>query len=182
MTMSLRPPAEFSPPSPGSEEPLWRKMTAADLPAVETIGSTVHPDLPEDPAVFAERLNLYPDGCWVVQIDGAIAGYAVSHPWRLGPPPKLNSLLNRLPHAPDSFYIHDLALVPLARGTGAGSRLVHRLVEQARREHLHRMSLVAVNGSSSFWQRHGFHAADDAVITQSLGSYGDTACWMVREI
>ena len=157
-------------------------MTTADLPAVEAIGCTVHPGLPEEPAVFIERLGLYPAGCLVMLMNDAIAGYAISHPWWLEQPPKLNSFLGELPQDPGTFYIHDLALLPQARGTGAGGRLVDRLVEQARREHLRQMSLVAVSGSSGFWQRHGFRAVDDAAIAQRLGSYGGTARFMVREI
>lgn len=157
-------------------------MAPADLPAVEAIGCLVHPGLPEDPAVFDERLTLYPAGCWVLQIADEIVGYTICHPWRVGQPPKLNSLLGRLPPTPDSFYIHDLALLPRSRGTGAGSLIVRRLVEQARRERLNRMSLVAVNGSSGFWQSCGFHAVGDEAVVSSLLSYGDKACLMVREI
>ena len=157
-------------------------MTAADLPAVEAIGCKVHPGLPEEPAVFIERLGLYPAGCLVMLMNDAIAGYAISHPWWLEQPPKLNSFLGELPQDPGTFYIHDLALLANARGTGAGGVIVDQLVEQARRERLNRMSLVAVSGSSGFWQRHGFHAVVYAAIAQSLGSYGGAACYMVREI
>ncbi len=157
-------------------------MTRADLPAVEAIGCEVHPDLPEDPCVFAERLDLYPAGCFVLRGAGPIAGYAIAHPWLLGQPPKLDTLLLRLPEAPDSFYIHDLALLAQTRGAGTGSALVARLVQQARREGLTNLSLVAVSGSAGFWRRHGFRAIDDAALRQRLRTYGDDACFMVRTI
>lgn len=41
-------------------------MTAADLGAVQAIADRVHVAYPEDAAVFAERLRLFPDGCWVL--------------------------------------------------------------------------------------------------------------------
>jgi len=41
-------------------------MTEADLPAALAIAEVVHPNYPEDPAVFTERLALYPRGCLVL--------------------------------------------------------------------------------------------------------------------
>jgi hypothetical protein len=43
----------------------WRAMAAADLPAVNALAERIHPSFPEDAAIFAERLRLYPDGCRV---------------------------------------------------------------------------------------------------------------------
>ncbi len=47
----------------------WRRMTRSDLAKVERIGETVHPDYPEDAAVIAERLQLYPAGCFVLSLE-----------------------------------------------------------------------------------------------------------------
>lgn len=157
-------------------------MTEADLPEVTAIGRAVHPGLPEDPGVFAERLRLYPPGCLVLLSAGGIAGYAIGHPWRLGPPPKLNTLLLRLPQAPDTFYIHDLALLAPARGAGAGGALVRRLAQRARRAGMSTLSLVGVSGSLGFWRRQGFDAAGDAALQHGLASYGDAARFMVRSV
>jgi ribosomal protein S18 acetylase RimI-like enzyme len=46
-------------------------MTLADLPAVMRIGDEVHQALPEDEEVFRERLMLFPEGCFVLEIDQA---------------------------------------------------------------------------------------------------------------
>ena len=56
---------------------IWRPMLPADLSMTETIAEQVHPDYPEDPAVFAERLALFPAGCFML---GAV-GYLIAHPW-----------------------------------------------------------------------------------------------------
>ncbi|MEJ1976896.1 MAG: hypothetical protein WDN49_13095 [Acetobacteraceae bacterium] len=58
------------------------------------------PLYPEEPAVLAERLQLYPAGCLVLQVGQGIAGYAVSHPWLFGRPPALNARLEGLPDSP----------------------------------------------------------------------------------
>lgn len=160
----------------------WRPMQSADLPAVGALAERIHPAYPEDAAVFAERLRLYPDGCHVLARNGALAAYVVSHPWR-GGPPALNSLLGELPLSPSTFYIHDLALAPETRGHGAASAIVTRLAAQARSAGLARMSLVAVNGSTDFWRRQGFEARHDPALAGKLASYGDDgACFMVRTL
>lgn len=156
---------------------MWRPMTETDLPRVATIATAVHPGFPEDDAVFAERLRLYPQGCHVLAQNGLLNGYVLSHPWA-GAPPALNSLLRRLPETPDTYYIHDLALMPAARGSGAGRRIVAQLIEHARAAGLARLSLVAVNNSEAFWQRHGFRANMRDDVAAKMQSYGADARFM----
>ncbi|MCS6760078.1 MAG: GNAT family N-acetyltransferase, partial [Candidatus Devosia euplotis] len=67
----------------------WRPLTALDLPTVEAIAALVHPDFPEDAAVFAERQWLYPDGTYLLELDGGAAGYVLSHPWHFKQLPAL---------------------------------------------------------------------------------------------
>ncbi len=155
-------------------------MSASDLPAVNALAARLHPSYPEDGAVFAERLQLYPAGCWVFAHGEDIEAYVVSHPWRNLQPPALNSLLGELPAAPSTFYIHDLALVPEVRGTGAGAGVVALLADHASACGLSGMSLIAVNGSAGFWQRHGFETVQDPLLAAKLRSYGDDARFMVR--
>jgi ribosomal protein S18 acetylase RimI-like enzyme len=157
----------------------WRPMTTADLAAVEVIGARAHPDHPEDPAIFAERLRLYPQGCLVLHEDGCLLGYAVAHPWLFGCPPSLNTLLGALPAQPDTLYIHDIAVLPEARHSGAGAAVLRRLAEQARACGAASLSLVAVGRSHGFWERQGFVTHDDAGLRAKLPSYGDTARFMV---
>ena len=131
----------------------------------ETIAEQVHPDYPEDPAVFAERLALFPAGCFML---GAV-GYLIAHPWMRARPPKLNSLLGALPAAPDTMFVHDLALLPEARGRGYASEAVALLLRVAGPLGL---SLVSVGSASGFWRRHGFVPVGDAAVPASLSSYG----------
>lgn len=162
-------------------------MAAADLPPVRTIAEKVHPAFPEDAEVFAERLRLYAAGCLVFRHGAAIAGYAISHPWRAMDPPALNSRLGMLPRRPETYYIHDIALLPELRGTGAAAMAVAWMLAQAGREKLATASLVAVNGSVGFWGRHGFRktALDkirDATLARKLSGYSSAAVFMVRQL
>jgi ribosomal protein S18 acetylase RimI-like enzyme len=156
-------------------------MTTHDLAAATGIANLVHVDFPEDAAVFEERLRLYPDGCWVLGQGDEIAGYLVSHPWRLREPPALNSLLRGLPAEASTYYIHDLTLLPAARGAGAAASIVRQILAHAAACGFATASLVAVSGSAPFWQSHGFRIiADDADMRRKLQSYGGEAQFMVR--
>jgi GNAT superfamily N-acetyltransferase len=157
-------------------------MREADLDRVHAVAEQVHPAFPEDAAVFAERLRLYPKGCLVFEADSGIAGYAISHPWRANDAPALNTWLERLPNPPSTYYIHDLALLPGLRGTGAAALAVALLAARARADNLATMSLVAVNGSSGFWARHGFHPKRVLMLAEKLRSYDASAMFMVRSV
>ncbi|WP_337996886.1 GNAT family N-acetyltransferase [Oleispirillum naphthae] len=156
-------------------------MTEDDLAAVRQIAGTVHPDYPEDAAVFAERLALYPAGCRLfADAEGRAAGYALTHPWRHGAPPKLDTLLGAIPADADTYYLHDIALLPWTRGRGAATGLLADLARLAREEGFARMSLVAVNASRPVWERRGFSV--DAETAADLASYGGEAWFMTRSI
>ena len=87
----------------------WRRMREDDLPAVLAIAALVHPDHPEEDAVFAERLRLYPAGCRVLDLGGRAVGYALGHPWVFGSPPRLNSPRGAWPAESTTFHRHDVA-------------------------------------------------------------------------
>jgi ribosomal protein S18 acetylase RimI-like enzyme len=157
-------------------------MSRADLPRIAGLAAQVHAAYPEDVAIFAERLRLYPAGCHVHEAGGRLIGYVLSHPWRDRSAPALNSLLGALPASPGTYYIHDLALLPEARGAGAGSAIVAALAARARVENLPTMSLVAVHESEAFWRRHGFETVEDAALAEKLRSYDEAARFMVRRL
>jgi hypothetical protein len=151
-------------------------MAAADLDAAERIADVIHPDYPEDRAVFAERLCLFPQGCLI--LDDPPSGYAIAHPWRFGDPVRLNSLLGALPAEPDTLFLHDIALLPDVRGRGDAVSGVDALKTIATELQLPTMSLVAVGRALSFWLARGFVAAEGP----DVGSYGTGACYMVRRL
>ena len=202
----------------------WRPMTAADLSAMLSVADIVHPNYPEDPAVFEERLALFPAGCLVLEhhpllaspiegegpeggaavpppskalpldkgglgegdfprtggVKGHPIGYILSHPWTYAAPPALNSKLGALPNPPTTYYIHDIALLPEARGTGAANAVVAQLIALAETLGLPNLSLVAVNNSVAFWQRHGFVLTPIPALDAKLRSYDEAARFMVR--
>lgn len=163
-------------PTDSSSFPKWRRLRESDLPAVSKMAEKVHPGFPEDDAVFAERLALAPDWCFTLaDRDDRLFGYILSHLWDDGAPPKLNTLIGRLPSRATVAYIHDLALLPEMRSGGHGRAIVNQLILQAKSQDLEAMALVAVSGSGPFWERHGFVVAPSPA---PLSSYGPDARYM----
>jgi GNAT superfamily N-acetyltransferase len=160
---------------------IWSSMTSSDLVEVNDIAGRVHVDHPEDAAVFAERLELYPAGCFSLRHTDKLVGYVISHPWHRQSPPPLNTLLLQMPVAASTYYIHDIALLPEARGSGMASVIVPALVDAAKSQSLPSLSLVAVNQSVVFWERHKFRVLVDGQLDEKLRSYED-ARFMVRDL
>ncbi len=146
----------------------WREMRATDLDAVVAISDAVHGAFTEPRTVYAERLDLYPAGCRVYERDGAIAGFLVTHPWHSGAVPKLGALLGEIPAPAEIYYLHDIALLPGARGVGAGAEATAFVEEQARRAACREIRLVAVNGADSYWRTQGF----EEIAPGQTGPYG----------
>lgn len=160
----------------------WRRMQPADLDTVVVIAGHVHLQFPEEREVFANKLSLYPEGALILEGDFGPIGYCFSHPWYGTLPPMLNTLLDAIPTDADVLYLHDLALLAEARGAGAGTAAIGILLAEAALLRLDRVCLVAVNGSISYWSRHGFVVSDDAAIETKLASYGDEARVMLRAV
>jgi ribosomal protein S18 acetylase RimI-like enzyme len=160
----------------------WRPMTPEDFTAVKALADAIHLDHPEDMDVFVERQGLYPQGSHVLVDDGCMIGYALTHPWILGEPPSLNARLGALPPRPSTYYVHDLALSPGARGKDHASKAVEMLVRHARENGFANLSLVAVKGSQNFWKRMDFQIKAIPGLERKLASYGSDAVFMVRNL
>ena len=160
----------------------WRPMTPQDLPQVQILADTIHVSHPEDFEVLAERQRLYPQGCLMLVEGEDPIGYALTHPWRFGEPPPLNELLRAIPSDATTYYIHDVALMPVARGKGYALQAADRLVAHAREAGFGNLSLVAVNRSQAFWEKAGFRVTALPGLEAKLSSYGQDAVLMVRDL
>lgn len=158
-------------------------MLEADLDRVAEIARIAFPHHSEGRPLFANRLALAPQGCFVLA-DGSepAMGYAVSYPWRRDSAPSLNTLIEAIPEGADVIYLHDLAIHPDARGVGATRAIVERLIEQARDQGWPALTLVAVNDAVAFWSRYGFAVRETPEMTAKLLSYGPDARYMVRAL
>jgi len=159
----------------------WRPMTEADLDAVNRIAGVVHAAYPEDPMVFAERLNLYPKGCLIAaNAENAVCGgYCIAHPWRLGRIPALNAMLGETPKDADCLYVHDVAILPATRKGGLGVQISDLLKRVARSEGFCRLALTSVHNSEPFWERQGYRRVTTPELTRGPQSYGHDAVYMI---
>ncbi len=156
----------------------WRAMTAGDLDGVVAVARIAFPDHPEGRACFAERLALAPETCFVLAEGARVLGYLIAYPWPLGAIPPLDTLLGSLPEERGAWYLHDLALLPEARGGGHARAGLARLFAQVEAP----IALVSVNDSGDFWQAQGFIEQDSPALRAKLSSYGPHARYRVRAV
>ncbi|MCG2630904.1 GNAT family N-acetyltransferase [Bradyrhizobium sp. WYCCWR 13023] len=162
--------------------PHWRRAHITDLEAISAIAARIHPDLPERPDVLAEKMRLSPDGCRVLATGSGIAGYGLAHPWMQQQIPPLDGFLGQLPEAADCLYVHDVAVLPDARG-GVARAYVAEIEQLARSSGITTLALVSVYGTRVLWERLGFQpVTPDAALRAKLASYGASATYMLREL
>lgn len=157
-------------------------MTDADLDAVAAIARIGFPDHFEGRPMFANRLDLAPEGCFVLETDRGVLGYLIAYPWPAEAAPPLNTLIEAIPEDAALVYLHDLCLHPDARGLKATGEIIERLADQSRAQGWPAVALVAVNDAAGFWTRHGFEPRTSEAITRKLATYGDDARYMVRPL
>lgn len=159
----------------------WRPMEQADIAPVGDLSAAIHDKYRESPAVYAERLRLFPAGCHVLADEDGIHGFLVGHPWIAASPPLLDRPLGGLPPAPDCYYLHDLALAPETRGRGLARVAVGKALDTARQAGLPRVTLIAVNDAFGFWSAQGFTPVGDGRLPPEKG-YGPEARFMERPL
>lgn len=161
------------------ETPVWETISASEVTEMDAIARAVHLDLPERPEVFAEKIRLFPRGCRKLALDGKMVGYAIAHPWKLYSIPPLDDYLGGLPSEPECIYIHDVAVLPGARGTNAAGRFVQEIKALALSRSISFLTMVSVYGTYALWARFGFQVSLNHRIQPKLGSYGPTAQYMI---
>ena len=156
----------------------WQPLLRSDLASVTELASGAHPGLPERREVFAEKIGLFPAGCLKLVSRGKIAGYGISHPWRLNSIPPLDEFLGTVPEDPQCLYIHDVVVLPEARGNGAAGYYIACLKELAEEMKVPALALVSVYGTGALWSRFGFRAVQNEPPLPEVSSYGPTARYM----
>lgn len=160
----------------------WRRAETPDIPRIAHISSVALAGYPEEEAIFEELLRLAPAGCFVLEVGGEVSGYLVGHPWLREHPPALNEKIGALPDRPDCWYIHDLSLLPSARGFGAARSAVGLVADGALSAGLDTISLVAVNNAAGFWEAQGFRPLMGKAMRERVASYGEDALYMERAL
>ena len=162
--------------------PVWRPALLDDVAEVTRLSKAHLGPYAEGDAVFAERIRLAPDGCFVLERGSAIVGYFFSHPWVRRKPPALHQTLGQIPEGADCWYVHDVAVDTDARGGGVVASVCERALDVARAKGYRTAMLVAVSGAGAYWQRLGFEDATTDALRLKLKDYGDDAVYMERAL
>jgi len=157
-------------------------MADTDLPAVLEIQAVCYTHvIPESRESLHAKLNASQSTCLIASLVGNMVGYLIALPWEFSNPPALNAQTCELPSSPSCLYLHDLAVTPEARKSGAGRTLVEAFLTRLKRSGLARASLVAVQDSAPYWERHGFRPVPAAEpLRAKLSTYGKGVQYMVR--
>lgn len=162
--------------------PVWLPLSLSDIADVAAIAAQLHPSLPERTAVLAEKAALFPEGCRKLLVDGRMCGYGLAHPWRMAVLPALDAFLDALPVAADCLFIHDVAVLPQARGRGAAASFILHADVVTMQHNLPAQALVAAYGSVRLWQRFGFAPLQGDHSVAKLAAYGAGAVYMSRAV
>ncbi len=148
---------------------------AADAPTIAAIARAGLGAYGEAAELYAERITLAPEGCFVLTADDAILGHCISHPWMRFAPPAMHATLGAIPVAADCWYLHDVVVAPEGRGTRAVERLLPALADAARGRGIDTLALIAVGGADGYWARQGFVA-----VPGGAAGFGPGAVYMER--
>ena len=163
-----------------------RSLQPDDLPALMAVQRAAYGDgFMESTEVFARRLASPVNCSLALLLDGALCAYLAAYQSVQGKVTPLHGDFEPpVGTAPDTLYLHDMAVLPLLAGRGLARALLQPLWRQAQTRGLRQSALVSVQGSQGFWERHGYAAQPlhDAAQRQRLAGYGADALYMVRRL
>lgn len=138
-----------------------RPIRSEDWPELDRIQRAAFmADAVEDIATIQALWKLAPEICLVAESE-RLLGYLIAHPWLPDDLPPLNVFLPGLPQDATTLFIHDLALLPEARGRRIAQALLSEVLSLAQAQGLQNASLLSIQGSHPFWEKQGFRARPD---------------------
>lgn len=159
-----------------------RPLAPYDLEAVLRVQAACYPPAMQEPAaVVAARIRGAGDTGFVATAGGVVLAYAFAYRSTLGAVTPLGADFG-IAAAPDTLYLHDLAVAPSAAGAGLARRLAAQVAALAQSERLPWCALVSVQDSRRFWERLGYAASacKDGEARRALASYPGRALYMTR--
>lgn len=159
-----------------AQDPLLvRRLAQADWPGVLRIQALAYTAIaPESAGSMQAKWQAAPRTCLVACAGPELLGYLIAVPVAFPHLPPLDAPAFELPPHPDALYLHDLALDPACRGSGAAAALVQGVLAQAEGGPWSRACLMAIQDSAPWWARFGFRPVEPppAAVAAKLASYG----------
>lgn len=159
-----------------------RPLRPEDLNAVLRVQAACYGTAMQEPAaVVRARIEQAGDTAFAAVLAGNLCGYLFAYRSLLGKVTPLGGEFAPA-SAPDTLYLHDLAVSPRAAGLGIARALARHAGALARREALPWCALVSVQESQAFWERLGFQAArcEGPDARAALAGYPPVALYMAR--
>jgi len=160
-----------------------RPMREDDLDAVLAIQARCYPAPMQEAAdIVLARLRAAPATVLVACDDAGVCAYLFAYPSLLGEVTALGGAFAP-PPAPDTLYLHDLAVAPRAHGRGLARALVERMLALGAARRLPHSALVAVQDSQGFWEGLGYVAQPGQGQERggaALAGYPEGALYMTR--
>ncbi|MFB7494403.1 GNAT family N-acetyltransferase [Streptomyces sp. NPDC056161] len=153
-----------------------RTVADADWPQVAALEADAYAgsSLTEGQAALESRGRISPGTCFVLDLDGRIAGYVLALPYPMFRYPDL-SRPEELTFHTRNLHLHDIVVAGPLRGRGLGLRLLRHLTEVAATRRYERISLVAIDGMEGFWRAHGYRPHPEVHVPPG---YGTNAVYM----
>lgn len=160
----------------------WEPLLPHDMAEADAIADSIHTGLPERPEVFAEKRDLSPATCLKLVREQRIVGYGIAHPWTLFDVPALDTFLKALPASPTCLFVHDVAILPHARGQRSAARYIAKAARQARILGLAHLACVSVYGTDRLWATLGFKTFSSPEMRETIAGYGACARYMMARV
>ena len=159
-----------------------RALTVDELPGLLAVQHACYGEgCIEGAEVFARRLASPANCSLVLERDGQVCAYLAAYRSALGKVTPLHGDFEAVPQA-DTLYLHDMAVLPACAGQGLAQALLKSVWDHAMAQGLRHTALVSVQGSQTYWERHGYAQRPlvDAAQRDRLASYGAGAVYMAR--
>ena len=154
-----------------------RQIVQEDLDAIMEIQEASYSkEYQEGRETFEKMFEGYPEGFKIVLVDDEIAGYVFYHPAFEDKLQDLNETTLEITGNENCMYLHDMAIHPKFRKLGLTRKLFECFDKATKEKGFRKQALVAVQGSSGFWEKYGF------VVTKDVVYGGLPSHYMKREI
>ncbi|QIL71071.1 GNAT family N-acetyltransferase [Diaphorobacter sp. HDW4B] len=161
-----------------------RPLQLDDLPGLLQVQRACYGDeYVEGAEVFARRIASTVNCSLVLEREGVVCAYLAAYRSRAGKVTPLHGDFEAI-SAPDTLYLHDMAVHPDFAGQGLAHALLQHMRDLAKHAALPFSGLVSVQGSQAYWARQGYelHELRDPQQQASLASYGEDAVYMLASI
>lgn len=160
-----------------------RRLGGEDLPGLLAVQRACYGEgFLESADVFARRLASPVNCSLVVGAPGAVRAYLAAYRSVRGKVTPLHGDFEVPAVAPDTLYLHDMAVHPACAGQGLAGALLQASWREARGAGLRYTALVSVQGSRAYWERQGYAVRKpaSAEARERLAGYGAQAVYMER--